>query len=149
MTENRGLMQRVCANLVTPAQMSDEDFEKFQTSLGAALQYIKYSKDQAELNRRLKTNQKFQALDRRTVEVINAVTGSNLKIDEKEEVVNVCEAIEGMKRDAVREATKRVEAETKVESIKHLMETLKFSAEQAMDALKIPEEERTAYLQRL
>jgi hypothetical protein len=34
-------------------------------------------------------------------------------------------------------------------SIKNLMETMKLSAKQAMDALKIPEEERAVYLKRL
>jgi flagellar biosynthesis/type III secretory pathway protein FliH len=34
-------------------------------------------------------------------------------------------------------------------SIKNLMETMKWSAKQAMDALKIPEEERAVYLKRL
>ena len=39
--------------------------------------------------------------------------------------------------------------ETKLESIKNVMESLKFTPQQAMDALKIPESEQSKYVDRL
>ena len=38
---------------------------------------------------------------------------------------------------------------TSFQNIKNLMETMKLSAEQAMDALKIPDSDRMRYMERL
>jgi hypothetical protein len=45
------------------------------------------------------------------VELINEVTGSRLEYEKKEEVVDVCKAIEDMKKKAVEEALKEAEEE--------------------------------------
>jgi hypothetical protein len=157
-------------HLMAPQQMEDADFEKFQTSIGAAFQYIKYSKDPDALEQKVETNRRFRALDRQTVEVINVVTGSQIEIDEEKEEVDVCEAIEGIKKKVRDEEAQKVrqaeiqvrQAETKVQqaetkaqqaretvtkSIKNLMETMHWTAEQAMDAMQIPDEERAIYME--
>jgi hypothetical protein len=136
------------------------------------------------LEEKVETNRRFRALDRQTVEVINVVTGSQIEIDEEKEEVDVCEAIEGIKKKVrdeeaqkVRQAeTKVQEAETKVQkaekkaqeaetkvrqaetkaqqaretvanSIKNLMKTMHWTAEQAMDAMQIPAEDRAGYME--
>jgi hypothetical protein len=147
--------------------------------LGAALRYIKYSKDKTTLEQVVNSNKEFQALDRRTAELINSVTGDSLEFEEGEEVINMCkahedmkkeaiaEAMEDMKKEAAAEAEKRVLAaeqkateakqevvkakqevaeETLASSIKSLMQSLKFSVTQAMDALQIPEEQRASLM---
>jgi hypothetical protein len=48
-------------------------------------------------------NPNFRSLDRRTAELINEVTGSRLEYEKKKEVVDVCKAIEDMKKKAVEE----------------------------------------------
>jgi multidrug efflux pump subunit AcrA (membrane-fusion protein) len=62
-------------------------------------------------NEYMSDNANFRSLDRRTVELINEVTGSRLEYEKKEEVVDVCKAIEDMKKKAVEEALKGAEAE--------------------------------------
>ena len=54
----------------------------------------------------------------------------------------MCKVMEEM-RDEVEQ---RTEFRTRLESIKNVMESFKVSAQQAMEALKIPEAERPKYL---
>ena len=83
--------------LIAPAQMSDEEIMKFQSSLREVLFFIKYSKDSEKLETILKTNKKrFQCLERRAADVIKIITGANLKYREKEETIDMCQAIQDL-----------------------------------------------------
>ena len=73
---------------------------------------------------------------------VNAVTGSGLVFAEGEESVDMCKAIDDMRRESRDEGR----AEGLAEGIRSLMETLGMSALQAMDALRIPAEDRKALL---
>ncbi len=144
-------------NLITPGMMSDSDFEKFKTGLAEAFQYIKYSRDEIALEKVLKENEKFRTVDRRTAELINVITGSTLEFEKGKEVVDMCVAVENMKRKALEEGIREGKREgiregaekTLLESVKNLMDTMKWSAEQAMEALKVPEGDQEKYLKRL
>ncbi len=46
---------------------------------------------------------------------------------------------------AVKKAKAKAEKETKLDNIRSLMETMNFSAQQAMDALKIPADKQKEY----
>lgn len=63
----------------------------------------------------------------------------------EEEVEAVCKVMEDMRE----EAKKEEHIDTTLNNIKNLMETLKLSVDQAMDALKIPMSERNEFLDRL
>ena len=94
-------MDNYHVRLIAPAQMTDEEIMKFQSSLREVLLFIKYSEDKEELNRILENNQKrFRELDRRAVDVIQAVTNSGIKYKKSEEVVDVCKAIQEMQMEA-------------------------------------------------
>ena len=94
-------MDNYHVRLIAPAQMMDEEIMKFQSSLREVLFFIKYSEDKEELNRILENNQKrFRELDRRAVDVIQAVTNSGIKYKKSEEVVDVCKAIQEMQMEA-------------------------------------------------
>jgi hypothetical protein len=54
-----------------------------------------------------------------------------------------------MKQEAAEKAREETRQEDMITSIRNLMETLKMTADQAMEALKIPEEEREKYLGQL
>ena len=48
----------------------------------------------------LETNEeRFRKLERRAVDVIEAITNSGIKYDEEEEAVDVCQAIQEMRRE--------------------------------------------------
>ena len=63
----------------------------------------------------------------------------------EEGVSAVCKVMEDMRN----EAKKEEHFDTVLNNIKNLMESVKWSAEQAMDALKIPTSERSMYLKQL
>ena len=80
-------------NLIAPADIADEDFEKFHTDFGFAMKVIKHQKDKAtEIIRA--TN--HRRIDRSTAEFLNTVVNLNLVYEEpKEEVtVDMCKAME-------------------------------------------------------
>ena len=88
-------------NLITPESIKEEDFEKFKTGLGAAMQYIKHQNDDvADL---IIKNKKFEKLDRETANLVNMVTGSKLEFEETKGDVNMCRALENLKKKAKQE----------------------------------------------
>ena len=92
-------------HLIDPTTIRDEDFVKFHTELAAALKYVKYSKDRKMLDTVLHEDAVYHDLSRQTANLVNIVTGSNLKIPEGEERVDMCEAITQMVNEARDEAT--------------------------------------------
>ncbi len=90
--------------LIAPAQMADEEIMKFQSSLREVMLFIKYSKDRDNLSRILETNEKrFREVERRAADVIETITHTGLKYDESEEVVDVCQAIQEMRKESERD----------------------------------------------
>ncbi len=85
-------------NLLTPDSI--DDFEKFKTELAEVLEFIKCSKDKDELIRAINRNPGFQNLDRRSVELINAITDADIVIPEGKEAINMCTAIKEMKEES-------------------------------------------------
>ncbi len=57
----------------------------------------------------------------------------------------MCEAL----RELMKEDFEKQERETLLETIKNLMDTMKWTAEQAMSAMKIPEADRGKYIAKL
>ena len=95
----------------------------------------------------------FRHLDRMSAEVINVVTGSNLEFKNEGGEVDVCKAIEQIRENAMTEGAKQGakygEEKGILNSIRNLMETTSWTAQAAMDALKIPEADRAGYLAKL
>ena len=87
-------------NLITPSGLSDIEIDEFQTSLREIMRYIKYSNDKKKLEEILNTEQRFKNVERSAVEIINAVTKSNMKIEEGKESVDMCLAIQEMREES-------------------------------------------------
>ena len=87
-------------NLVSPASMADEGFRKFRTELGVVLGYIKYAQDKDGLTRYMNHESRFKSVGAESVELINELTDSRLRIAEGEEMVDMCKAIEDMRAEA-------------------------------------------------
>ena len=64
------------------------------------MRYIKYSNDKKKLEEILNTEQRFKNVERSVVEIINAVTKLNMKIEEGKESVDMCLAIQEMKEES-------------------------------------------------
>lgn len=94
-------MDNYRVRLIAPAQMSDKEIMKFQSSLREVMFFIKYSKDRENLYRVMKANEKrFRELERRAADVIQVITNAGIKYDEDEEAVDVCQAIQEMRMES-------------------------------------------------
>lgn len=86
--------------LIAPAQMSDSEIMKFQSSLREVMLFIKYSKDKNNLSRVLEQDgSRFRNLERRAVDVIEVMTNVGMKYEESEEVIDVCQAIQDIRKE--------------------------------------------------
>ena len=129
-------------NLIAPAEISDEKFNKFHTELSLALKYVKYSKDKNKLDKIIHEDKGYTNVSKKTVDMLRIVTNSDLKYNEKEERVNMCEAIEGIKMDAkaegIIEGKEKGRAEGRLEERNIIAETMRkngFTEEQIKLAL--------------
>jgi len=85
--------------LISPAQMSDSEIMKFQSSLREVMLFIKHSRDMNKLEAILTTNrERFSNLERRAADVIKVITHSDFEYAENEVKVNMCQAILDMKQ---------------------------------------------------
>lgn len=86
-------------NLITPSGLSDSEIDGFQSNMREIMRYIKYSKDREKLRSVVSTEQRFKCVERQAAEIINAATGSNMKIDKGKESVDVCIAIQEIREE--------------------------------------------------
>ncbi len=93
------------------------------------MRYIKYSNDKKKLEEILNTKQRFKNVERSAVEIINAVTKSNMKIEEGKESVDMCLAIQEMKEES------RIEGREEVK--KSFMVKYKKSEQETEELMKI------------
>ena len=97
-------MDNYHVRLIAPAQMTDEEIMKFQSSMREVMLFIKYSKDKENLSRVLAANERrFREVECRAADVIEAITNSGIKYDEEDEVINVCQAIQEMRKESERD----------------------------------------------
>ena len=100
-------------NLIEPAKISDEDYDKFKTDVGSVLQFIKHQSD--EDGSWIKGKTRFKHVEKEAVELINLITGSKITGEDKEEVVDMCRAWENSINNAMREGMREGELKGKVE----------------------------------
>ena len=87
------------------------------------MRYIKYSNDKKKLEEILNTEQRFKNVERSAVEIINAVTKSNMKIEEGKESVDMCLAIQEMREESRIEGREEVKKSFMVKYQKSEQET--------------------------
>lgn len=94
-------------NLITPKQIGDREFEKFQSDLGAVLLCAKHSKDK---NLNILEQSIYKNLDRKTARLIKELTELDVDLDEYSDMegsVDMCEAYENTKRQMIEIGKKR------------------------------------------
>lgn len=144
-------------NLVSPAEIEKNEFERFHSSLGDVLEFIKYSCDKKKLMEWLHKEKPELAMGRKEVEVLNACVNAKLMIRPEEEEVEVCKAIEDYKMEAVEKATKEVTKKvtqqvtesTRLSALKNLMKNTQWTAQQAAAALGFSPEDTAKLLGKL
>ena len=73
------------------------DFTKFETGLGQLFEILQNASDKNKMESVLKKDPAFKKIDRETAAAINLFAGMNLKVNEKDEGVDVCKAWEEQK----------------------------------------------------
>lgn len=86
-------------NLLSPAIMSDEEMDKLIPDVDAVMRFIKYSGDKERLLKAFSKNPKYESITPQSVDLINAVTGSNIKYRTRKGKVNMCTAIEELRKE--------------------------------------------------
>ena len=79
-------------NLVDPREI--QDFSKFKTELKQLLEVLQSTSDKTKMHDILQQDPAFKQLDKETVAAINMFAGTNMKIDEKAKVIDMCKAWE-------------------------------------------------------
>ena len=87
-------------NLIAPAHMTDEEIERFRSNLCEVMLFIKHSKDHEKLDEIVHSHEAFKTLDREAVMVLKETANAKINITENEEVVDMCKALEDMKKIA-------------------------------------------------
>ena len=87
-------------HLIAPAEIADSDFVKFHTELSLAFKFIRESKSKQGLMELIYNDASFRSVSKKTVDLVNAVTKSNIRYDSREEHIDMCKAIEGIINDA-------------------------------------------------
>ena len=121
-------------NLIAPARIDDADFEKFRTDLGLAMKVLKYQ-DKGTV-RQVIRDLGHRKVGRSTAEFLNVQAKLGLVFEEpaEEGEVDMCKGMEMVINSERADATEN----NLLQNIRSLMETVKFTAEQAMNALKVP-----------
>lgn len=87
-------------NLFSPAEIKDEELDKLESNLKEVMLFIKYSKDKRKLQELTSQTPGFRSLELKAVQVIDSITGINLRFTETEGSVNMCQAVQEMCDDA-------------------------------------------------
>lgn len=84
-------------NLIIPSEI--KNFDRFRTELGSVLEVIKASADKDSMNGLFQDYEKFSAMSNESVEAINTFIGTNISVNQKEGVTNVCKAWEELRNE--------------------------------------------------
>ena len=121
-----------------------DDFSKFRTELRQFLEVIPCRGDKKKL-KELFEREEYKHLDKETAEVIAVFTDNKkmlrvLEQEEKEEY-DMCKALDDLIADG--------KTETLLEAVRSVMRSMAVAAEQAMEILEIPVEDRAGYMKKL
>ncbi len=126
-------------NLIEPAKISDEEYEKFKTDLGSIMQFIKHQSDKD--GSWIKGKPRFKHVEKEEVELINLITGSQIAGEEKEGVIDMCRALENSINNAKNEGRLEGELEGKIKGkIETLYEECDMSIPDIAKKVSKPEE---------
>lgn len=121
-------------HLISPMEIDFNNFNKFKSEIRTILKYIKYSNDKKELENVIYSDEKFKNMSKDSVKLLNAVTKSQIIINEEDGEINMCKAINDIRLEGKNEG--KVEAEAEI--IKKLYNTM--SIKEISNALNMSEE---------
>ena len=131
-------------NLFEIAYLTDEQVARFKSDFWIVADYF----TQMRKNNNYVPSGRQLTHVREVLDLMRVLTGDNRftehvdELEKSKEAVTMCKVLDEVENRGISIGEKRGEQNTKVLDIKNLMETLKLTLEQAMDALKIPSDQR-------
>ena len=122
-------------HLIQPYGISDNDLQKFQSSLREVLGCIKYSKDKEKLWNFMKDNPRMN-MDVIAAQVIEIMTNTVVEIPDGEEKIDMCKAIE----DMIKERACIEREEGKLEILTNLVKDGMLTIQEAAKRMNMTEE---------
>jgi hypothetical protein len=86
-------------NIIEPNFMTDDDFNKFKTEIGLVLESVKYSNDKKMFLTTIQNKMNYKNMNVDTADFIKSVVNLDLEYEEKDGKINMCKAIEDLKKD--------------------------------------------------
>ena len=127
-------------NLITPEGLEENQFDQFHTSLREVLKFIKYSKDKEKLYHMVENDPKFHKIGQKAGRVINVITGAGIEMDESEEYIDMCKAIQDMREEAMQAGKQEGQQLKEKEIIIQMLNKKIFTYEEIAEIVKTSEE---------
>lgn len=108
--------------LLSVVEMTDEQVEMFKSDLRAVVKFVRAGRDKDKMNRLLAEEPAYRAMAKDAAALISVVTNTPIKIDEKEEKVDMCLAIQAIVDDACEETREETLAADLLRRIKAMYE---------------------------
>ena len=132
-------------HLIDPAKLTEEELNKFSTSMREVMGYIKYSNNKEKLLDFLRTDT-HKSIEMNAARVIKTITKTPIKISEEKEGIEMCQAIEELIAESEARGEVRGKAEGMIEMclemnipkkgiIKRLQDKLNISMQQVVDSV--------------
>ncbi len=125
-------------NSIDPHEITD--FTKFQTGLRLLLEMLKNASDEEKIGEVVRSDEAFKRVDMETVAAINLFVGTDIKVNEKEEVVNMCKAWDDHKAAGLAEGIIEMGEDYGIsenEIVLKLQEKLNISSSKALEYMKM------------
>ena len=129
-------IQNYHLHLIEPSKISDEDLNKFDSSLREVLGCIKYAKDKNKLADFIHNNPRMN-IDISAARVIGAITNTPIHFQKGDEQIDMCQAIEEMIQDG--KTAGKIEG--KIELISQLLRLNKITMNEASVLMHMSKEE--------
>ena len=97
-------------NLIEPALLSEDQLAKFITDFRQVMEFLKYSNDKHRISELLSEGSPYESLSTSAALVLNSCAGMGLKINQKEEKMNMCKAIQEIRQEGREEGREEGEA---------------------------------------
>ena len=134
-------------HLIDPAKLTEEELNKFSTSLKEVMGYIKYPKDKEKLLEFLRTDT-HKTIEMNAARVIKMITNTPIEVSEEMEEIEMCKAIEDLILESEEKGEKKGEAKgmieiclemnfSKEDILRKLQDKLNISMQQASEYFEI------------
>ena len=121
-------------NLIEPALLSEDQLARFITDFRQVMEFLKYSNDKQRISALLSEGSPYESLSTTAALVLNSCAGMGIKINQKEEKMNMCKAIQEIRQEGVEkgraEGEVRGEYNTKVATARNFLAMGVLSIEQ-------------------